>query len=128
MKKIFIVITVFALFSFASTAIGKRATYDSRPDPASKECTTCHGGERFLSASTADSDHGPHLIGLDYRTISKADQTLINADMLDTKILLIEGRVSCITCHRAYDKSAHLGPMLRMDNSGSGLCRKCHKK
>ena len=131
MKKLLFVIIVLVLFSSACSGIdgkGLKDQGDLRLDPASKECVSCHEAERFIKSERAGPVHTPHIIGLDYRSASGRDPTLTRAALLDTALRLIDGKVSCITCHVEYLESAHTGPMLTVDNSGSGLCRKCHKK
>lgn len=134
MKKLFFAFIIAALLSsIACSAVDAmgledQAGGDRLLDSASKECVSCHGEERFIEGSKAGPAHTPHIIGLDYRSASGRDPTLTRAAALDTALRLIDGKVSCVTCHTAYSKSAHEGPMLTVDNRGSGLCRKCHKK
>ncbi len=110
----------------------------ARLDTETKECIKCHKmdiGKHF------GPSHASHIVGTDYVNASKLDPSLVPAGKLDPRIRLVKGRVSCITCHISYIEETHMDsikdresaeakayPMLRVDNSGSGLCLKCHRK
>ena len=72
---------------------------------------------------------------------AKRNPTLVPPASLDERLVLVNGNVSCITCHTEYDQETHKDflkdrdkaeakayPMLRVDNTGSALCLKCHRK
>lgn len=130
------------IFSFAILVFVSDAQAMSRKtvrlDSATKACMMCHKmdtGKHFGPSHTA------HLVGMDYVSVAELDPTLVTAGRLDPRIKLVDGRISCITCHREYDAESHrvsdedrnnadapMYPFLRVDNRGSGLCLKCHKK
>ncbi|MFQ5737211.1 MAG: hypothetical protein ACE5GY_10200 [Thermodesulfobacteriota bacterium] len=112
-------------------------------DRESAECLGCHEAavspdEPFQICHEAGCNH---RIGTDYRLASSQDPTLAPPDRLDPGIRLVDGRLSCVTCHVAYSASGHEAlsarralipqipdPMLSVDNTGSGLCLSCHLK
>jgi hypothetical protein len=128
MKNVLFFITILALFTIACSGIGRKPAIDSSLDTDSKECLTCHLGERATFNAKIGGSHAPHEAGLDYRSLSEKTPTLTNVDMLAGELTLVDGRISCITCHTVYDKSAHDGKMLTVSNARSALCMKCHNK
>ena len=130
----FILLIIFA-FADDGLAMSKKP---GRFDKATRECIKCHNMD---AKEGAGPTHTPHLVGLDYLRAAKLDPTLTPANELEPELKFIEGKVSCITCHREYSKETHMelykernrkgaatDPMLRVDNRGSLLCLKCHRK
>jgi hypothetical protein len=84
-----------------------------------------------------------HPMGVDYTELSRRNPSLIKPKALDKALRLVDGRISCVTCHVPYDRNNHLDlvqkrraarlnggpdPMLSIDNKGSRLCMGCHRK
>lgn len=100
-------------------------------DSYTAHCIGCHGDTVKLGGpETKYSDyifaHGygtmPHPIGFDYD--SKAGEGRYRSrDELSSELMLPEGKLSCVTCHRAYDESHG---KLVVSNEGSNLCYQCH--
>jgi predicted CXXCH cytochrome family protein len=100
-------------------------------DSYTAHCIGCHGDTVRLGGSgTRYRDyifaHGygnmPHPIGFDYD--SKAGEGRYRSrGELSSEIRLPQGKLSCVTCHQAYDK-AH--GKLVVSNEGSNLCYQCH--
>jgi predicted CXXCH cytochrome family protein len=106
-------------------------------DDVSAECLSCHDGsvgklsvigvgnwshsEGFMSY-----DSGTHPIGVSYRdAFRKSPDGFRPPSMLDERIKLVNGQVSCISCHNLYAET----PMkLVMSNEKSRLCLACHIK
>jgi len=103
-------------------------------DPVSAECLSCHDGSMATvsrigvgywrhSIDFISQDKGIHPIGVDYRKAALRDRRLRPPEALPPEIKLVDGKVSCISCHDPYSSR----PMqLSMDNSGSRLCGACH--
>ncbi|VAX10252.1 hypothetical protein MNBD_GAMMA26-2606 [hydrothermal vent metagenome] len=99
-------------------------------DSYTANCTSCHSrtvrigriGPSQISHLLA---HGPttmpHPIGFIY----VGDQSLRHRPRseLDKRLILPDGRLSCVTCHRVYDDGHG---SLVMSNEGSALCFQCH--
>lgn len=100
----------------------------SQLDDASQKCLTCHDNMNTL------------IVGLDYVSAARLDRSLVSAASLDARLKLVDGKISCITCHKEYSEETHMElyeesiaepttyPMLQVSNYGSGLCLMCHRK
>jgi len=100
-------------------------------DSYSQHCIGCHvDSVRNTSNFTGEETdyvlaHGsttmPHPIGLQYDASAK--NRYRGSHELSEKIKLPDGKLSCITCHQAYDENHG---SLVMSNKGSALCFQCH--
>lgn len=94
---------------------------DSRLDRYSTECLACHdGGIASATHFTAAADRRPmnsHPVGVPYP--SRSQFAPIPSD---SNIILIDGRVSCVTCHDMVADGYHLA----IENDHSRLCFSCH--
>ncbi len=92
------------------------------PD-VSAYCNSCHGAGAEAAESPAahpqGSAAGDHPVDLVYPV---ADPDYRPAGELDEGLLLLEGRVTCVTCH-AHDDPEH-APVLATESSE--ICRACH--
>lgn len=99
-------------------------------DPYSARCVDCHEdelslpGEPRIMAFTATNGTGMtnHPIGSTYRQADLA-RDLRPPATLPAQVLLPDGRVSCLSCHRGY--SFEHGALIESER---GLCRQCHDK
>ena len=71
------------------------------------------------------SGAAPHPIGRSYRDASKRGGFQPENQLAQKKILLSDGRISCISCHEAYKKEHG---KLVVSNERSALCLACHAK
>lgn len=106
-------------------------------DDVSAECLSCHDGSIGKlsvigvgnwshSSDFMEYDSGTHPIGVSYRDAFRRDPNGFRPpSMLDERIRLVNGQVSCISCHNLYAET----PMkLVMSNKRSRLCLECHIK
>ncbi len=114
----------------------------ARLDAPSRKCVNCHEG--ILSGTMVTHQiAAEHPVGVDYTELARRNPSLIPPKAMDKSLRLVEGRISCITCHVPYDRNNHLDltqkrraarqsggpdPMLSIDNAGSRLCIGCHRK
>lgn len=87
-------------------------------------CNSCHGAGPEGTGTSAAA-HPDGSAALDHPVDSvypQADPSFRAPADLDAEILLLGGRVTCVSCH-AHDDPRH-GPVLPTD--GSALCRACH--
>ncbi len=93
-------------------------------DLHSQHCASCHF-ENLGEVSGVILAHGyttmPHPVGVQYDIGDKEGYHELAA--ISEKILLPDGKLSCISCHQAYDKNH--GELV-MSNKGSALCFQCH--
>jgi predicted CXXCH cytochrome family protein len=101
-----------------------------RLDAYSAHCISCHEdtvqtggiGTRYTEYLMA---HGlstmKHPIGFSYGASSGRQYRPLGA--LDERLVLPEGKLSCVTCHQAYGEGHG---KLVMSNRGSALCYQCH--
>lgn len=104
-------------------------------DPVSRECLSCHDGAiakfpvvsvgLWTYASFTGTNLGRHPIGIDYEATRARHGKLRPAFTLDKRVKLIQGKVSCVSCHEPYSEQKD---GLVMDNWGSKLCLTCHLK
>lgn len=80
----------------------------------------------YLGTSLSDD----HPINFTYdAALASADGGLVtpaNSSYVTANIPLYNGKVQCASCHNVHDPQN--APFLRVSNSGSGLCLKCHIK
>ena len=105
-------------------------------DKASAECMGCH--EEVEGAFEHTGEAG-HAVGDDYSLAASKNPSLVPPSKLSVSVMLVGGKISCITCHIAYDEDTHealaaqrasaaVDPLLSVDNTASGLCAACHAK
>ena len=98
-------------------------------DNYSLQCMTCHADQAAISGGKlasrtfmlATSGGGSHPIGTNYQVMSSYDGYRV-ASSLPEEIVLPNGQVGCITCHKPYTKN-HGEPVLK-----ENLCTTCHDK
>lgn len=110
----------------AGIALGNKIEIDA----LSLQCMGCHdnrsdaAGVRVGRSGIMRHSSGAanHPIGMPYPAFVRGG-ALRPRNMLPKKILLPEGKVSCVSCHQAYKKRHG---QLVMSNDGSALCKQCH--
>lgn len=109
-----------------------RSTIDI--DAHSLQCLGCHAGGHAGGGSVSVSRGGvlrhasgsaPHPIGRSYRDASLRGGFHPENLLAQKKIILSNGRISCISCHEAYKKD-HGKLVASLDRSA--LCLSCHAK
>ena len=109
----------------------------TRIDKASMTCLSCHDGS-LGSANDVNSGswkhgvrmspfdpEGSHPIGVNYARAMRKHGGLRPVSQLNPAIKLIDGKVSCRSCHDMY---ATTYKKLVVTMSGSRLCFECHDK
>ncbi len=109
-------------------------------DPVSAECLSCHDGSMGKAAPVkaglwqhSDPLFGPtqqpytgvHPVGIDYEESRMDHDDLKPSVMIPKMIKLVNGKVSCISCHDPYSKKR---AKLISDNRNGELCLGCHDK
>lgn len=116
--------------------LAKHAAEGSGVDAPSRLCLECHDGTvasakdpaltTSSTGSVIDGDgRSSHPVGIVYPPPgdSGAEGSYVPAEHLDSRLLLPDGRVSCVTCHDVYSPGEAL---LVMRNDESRLCFACH--
>jgi len=106
-------------------------------DDVSSECLSCHDGSlgRVSAIGVGQWSHdgdpeisapGSHPIGVSYEeAYMRSPKEFRPPSLLDRRITLVNGQVSCLSCHNLYADT----PMkLVMSNERSRLCLSCHRK
>ena len=144
--KLAVALTAVAVVFFTAVssnvfAASNESVKDRRVDAVSLECINCHMN-RLTPENQSREDHYSgydHVIGIDYASYA-ADGSLTLPNALNPALKLIDGRISCVTCHVGYNPNDHEGlakqrrkkgsvyVMLTIDNKGSALCLSCHNK
>jgi len=92
-------------------------------DVFSLECLSCHDGTMANEAHFAFGSGKPignsHPIG-----VVLPDTKAFLHPFPGSNVILIKGRVSCVTCHDIEAPGDHLA----MNNANSALCFSCHQK
>lgn len=104
--------------------------YGEQMDAYSAQCISCHINEQddlnISYASNGIISHSggrvTHPIGRDYQTAAKMGG-YFPMSQLDKRIVLPDGKVSCISCHSGYGQEHGQSVM---GNEGSNLCYQCH--
>ena len=106
-------------------------------DTFSIDCLSCHDG---INAKGKDiryknnSNHrttdmssvgGSHPIGMHYGSYAYADRSFKPLHSLKKGMVLIDGKVGCLSCHNPFNKKKH---HLVIDNNQSKLCFSCHTR
>src|SRR6185369_18039855 len=103
-------------------------------DSFSAGCLSCHDGKSASNVRPAFKSNpgrkgimtiisGKHPIGMDYQKHSESNQNLKSLDDMSQNLTLVEGRVSCITCHDPLNPEKY---NLRITSSNIDLCFACH--
>jgi predicted CXXCH cytochrome family protein len=121
------------IFGTAKTTNQQEGSIDS----LSKDCLGCHDGLRASDVTVdyrsrpASSSTGMHVsskdhpIGMDYASYAALGNGYKPASMLNSKMLLVNGKVGCLTCHNPLNpEKSHLV----MSDYRSALCLTCHDK
>jgi predicted CXXCH cytochrome family protein len=106
-------------------------------DPFSSDCLCCHDGAGAVSVAvdwrnnparlrTLKQPHGTdHPIGMDYESYVANGRDYRSVSGLNTKMVFVNGRVGCLTCHDPMNpEKGHLV----MSDRGSALCLTCHSR
>ncbi len=103
-------------------------------DAHSLHCLGCHAGSHSGGGSVSVGRNGvlrhssgsaPHPIGRSYRDASRRGGFHPEHQLAQKKILLSEGKISCVSCHEGYKKE-HGKLVASLDRSA--LCLSCHAK
>ena len=101
-------------------------------DSFSAGCVTCHDGivsrkdilnYRNDPRTRMQMISGKHPIGMNYESYTVYRDTLKKVDELNPNLVLVEGKVSCVTCHDPFNPEKN---HLALKNSGRDLCKECH--
>ncbi|MDH4163676.1 MAG: cytochrome c3 family protein [Nitrospirota bacterium] len=113
------------------------AMQTGRIDAVSSACLSCHDGSIGAPATVRIGSfrHGirtgdtaqelSHPVGVSYRRAMLRRGGLRPPETLDRRIRLVNGKVSCASCHNMFSREARL---LTVANNRSGLCLECHDK
>jgi predicted CXXCH cytochrome family protein len=125
----------FSLISFERDNTGDQQGGDI--DSFSKDCVSCHDGlqasdvtvtYRNNPGSSRTGGHfngSDHPIGMDYASYASLGRRYKPVTMLNPKMLLVNGKVGCLTCHNPLNpEKSHLV----MSDRRSALCLTCHDK
>jgi predicted CXXCH cytochrome family protein len=103
-------------------------------DTFSAICLSCHDG-KSASKVMPNLKNSPnkkniimaisvkHPIGMDYNRYAAANSNLKSMDEMSLDLYLVEGRVSCITCHDPLNSGKN---HLTITKTGIDLCSACH--
>lgn len=97
-------------------------------DQASLYCISCHDGDIATHVPLSLSTGSPmesHPVGVDYLEAVIRNRQLKHPRFLDPAIKLVNGKLSCISCHNIFSLKNH---KLAIDNRNSRLCLECHIK
>jgi predicted CXXCH cytochrome family protein len=104
-------------------------------DAHSLHCLGCHTTGSYAGGGTVNvgkngivrhaSGAAAHPIGRVYRDVSRNGDYHPESQLAQKKILLSDGKISCISCHEVYKKE-HGKLVITMDRSA--LCFGCHDK
>jgi predicted CXXCH cytochrome family protein len=124
----------FLFISFGKKAAGHQ---EVGIDSFSKDCLGCHDGLRATDVTVdyrnipGSSRMGGHVsgkdhpIGMDYASYTAFGRGYKTASMLNPKMVLVNGKVGCLTCHNPLNpEKSHLV----MSDYRSALCLACHDK
>ena len=80
-------------------------------------CLGCHDGAVAVQRGLEQD----HRLGVQYASSSTRKMKAV----MDKRIVFVDGRISCVTCHDPYRNQ---DMRLVKSNQGSGLCLTCHDK
>lgn len=129
--------------TFTPYTSGTMTAVPGEPAGASLACLSCHDGTIAPNAHgnapdlTGTKITGKAFLGTDLRndhpisflydaSLASTDGGL-NAPGSLTVVKLFSGMVECASCHNVHDNDT-AKPFLRMPNTSSALCTKCHIK
>jgi hypothetical protein len=103
-------------------------------DSFSAGCLSCHDGKSASDVMPKFKNNpgkkgmmmmisGKHPIGMDYHKYTEVNNNLKRLDEMSQNLTLVEGRVSCITCHDPLNSDRF---SLRITTSGIDICSACH--
>jgi len=144
--------TTVASYALYASSTFQGASTQTQPGPTSKLCLSCHdgtvavdsfanasvvqGGTHFIASTnrvgSANSLTGDHPIAFTYNAALVALDTHlvtpVSTNFVDAAgtIPLYGGKLECASCHATHDNT--FTKFLRMANTGSALCLKCHLK
>lgn len=130
-------------------------TMETQPVTVSLACLSCHDGTTAFDSllnfpGSGSTNPGDWVWNNGWNTIQSTSTSYMGTDLsndhpisitydptADTDFYdavgnyvnglpLYDGRVECGSCHNPHDDQ--YGTFLRVDNAGSALCLKCHKK
>lgn len=98
-----------------------------RAGTSSTACMACHDGGSgpgvsFRMPRAADTPGLDHPIEIDYAQASARNGWLVSPGELPAELVLVEGRVSCTTCHDGASSEPRRVAGRLMD-----LCTSCHR-
>jgi predicted CXXCH cytochrome family protein len=143
--------TTAATYTLYSSSTFKGGPTQTQPGPTSKLCLSCHdgtvasdsfanggvlqAGTHFMTTTNRvgyggvlTSDHpisftfDASLVALDPNLVTPVSANYVDAA---SQIPLYSGKLECASCHATHDDT--YGKFLRISNTGSALCYKCHK-
>jgi len=105
-------------------------------DSFSVDCLGCHDGANAVSVAVNWKNDpyrefhrrrttSEHPIGMDYRSYAAANPADYKPLFGNTRMVLVEGKVGCLTCHDPLNPERR---HLVMSDRGSALCLTCHSK
>ena len=103
-------------------------------DSHSLHCLGCHAGSHLGGGAVSIGRNGilrhssgsaPHPIGRSYRDASRKGGYHPEHLLAQKKIMLSDGKISCVSCHEAYKKD-HGRLVASLDRSA--LCLSCHAR
>jgi predicted CXXCH cytochrome family protein len=103
-------------------------------DSFSAGCLSCHDGKSASNVratvinnpdrkSVMKMISAKHPIGMDYEKYTEINKSLKSLDEMGQSLNLVEGRVSCITCHDPLNSNQN---HLTVSKNGNDLCSSCH--
>ena len=122
-------------------------TMEAQIGVSSTLCMSCHDGTVAVDSFNSNGGSGAaktitssanlggnmtndHPIGFIY-TSTSADTDIVNAATITLPLFVNgakTGSMECATCHDVHAKQGVQAKFLRIDNSGSNLCKSCHLK
>lgn len=123
-------------FSRIAYTVPKNAGYNDL-DSFSRNCLSCHDGLAALEINviyrnsptgfeSRNPDAKVHPIGMDYERYVASNRSVFKPiSMWSTKLILINGKVGCLTCHNPLNPERK---HLVMSDVRSTLCLTCHDK
>jgi hypothetical protein len=96
-------------------------------------CLSCHDGtiasDQYggLGGSSSGKTRTSHAVAVNYQAAQTHGTTanLLPATMVDHRVLLPNGQVTCLSCHSLFSREAGL---LVVRNDHSLLCSSCHRE
>ncbi|GAM07902.1 doubled CXXCH motif protein [Geobacter sp. OR-1] len=100
-------------------------------DDNSKECISCHEQKGRNAADDIKDKNHPgmaaisvtHAIGTDYIRASSIIPNLRKANALPSSMILINGKIACVTCHNPLNAQRY---NLSVAAANASLCFTCH--